>query len=246
MRLKDKVAIITGSGQGIGKTTALTFAREGAAVVVSDVTEELVKNAVAEILDAGGVALGQVCDVTNRVQVQAMAQNTLQEFGKIDILLNNAGIIRDSQLIKMTEAEWDIVINVNLKGVFNCTQAVAKPMLEAGYGRIINTSSIVAIFGNFGQTNYAATKGGIISMTKVWARELGPRGITVNAVAPGFIGTDIIKSIPQKVLQTMIDKTPLKRLGEPQEVANVHLFLASEEASFLNGQCLIVDGGIGL
>lgn len=244
MRLQNRVAIITGSGRGIGKATALTFAREGATVVVCDIDEATIETTAAEIRAEGGKALARLCDVTNRAQVDELVQGILDVFGKIDILINNAGITRDARLIKMAEADWDMVIAVNLKGVFNCTQAVAGPMIEAGYGRIVSASSVVGLYGNFGQTNYVATKAGVIGMTKVWARELGPKGITVNAVAPGFIATEMVTTIPEKIQQMMIEKTPLRRFGTPEDVANAYLFLASEEASFINGHCLSVDGGV--
>ncbi|MEK7439279.1 MAG: SDR family oxidoreductase, partial [Chloroflexota bacterium] len=178
---------------------------------------------------------------------------TLEKFGRIDILINNAGIVRDAQLIKvkdgvvtgkMSEAEFDSVIAVNLKGVFNCTQAVAPQMIKQNYGRIINASSVVGLYGNFGQTNYVATKSGVIGMTKVWARELGRKGVTVNAVAPGFIATDMVKSIPEKVIASMIEHTPAGRMGEPKDIADAYLFLASDDASFINGHTLSVDGGM--
>jgi 3-oxoacyl-[acyl-carrier protein] reductase len=175
-----------------------------------------------------------------------MVAAVLQRFGGIDILINNAGITRDATLLKMTPEQWNQVIAVNLSGVFHCTKAVALHMVERGKGKIINTSSIVGISGNFGQTNYAATKAGLIGMTKTWARELGPKGITVNAVAPGFIATEMVKKMPEKVLQGMRERTPMRRLGEPRDVANAYLFLASDEADFINGAVLSVDGGLTL
>ncbi len=244
MRLKERVAIITGSAQGIGKEAALTFAREGAKVVVCDVMEEAGRQTVKEIEDKGGVGLFVKCDVTSKSSVQAMVDQVVKEFGRIDILVNNAGILRDATLLKMAEEQWDAVINVNLKGVFICTQVVAKVMVEQGKGKIINTSSVVGLYGNFGQTNYVATKSGIIGMTKVWAKELGRKGVTVNAVAPGFIATEMVKQMPEKVLTMMKEKTPLGRLGEPRDIANVYLFLASDEADFVNGAVISVDGGV--
>lgn len=210
MRLKDKVAIITGAGRGIGAVTAKKFAAEGAKVTVSDINEEAVKKTAAEIVDMGGEALGLTVDVTNRQQVDNMIAETLKRFGKIDILINNAGIIQDAQLIKMTEEQWDHVINVNLKGAFNVAQAVAKVMKEQQSGVILNASSVVGIFGNFGQTNYAAAKWGINGMTKTWAKELGRYGIRVNAIAPGFIETPMTAKMPDKILNMMKEKSILK------------------------------------
>jgi 3-oxoacyl-[acyl-carrier protein] reductase len=183
-------------------------------------------------------------DVADHGSVDAMVQAVLDRWGRIDILVNNAGILRDGTLVKMTEEQFDLVISVNLKGVFNCTQAVAPHMIEAGYGRIINTTSVVAIYGNFGQTNYIAAKAGVIGMTKVWARELGRKGITVNAVAPGFIATEMVKSIPEDVFAQMVKKVPMQRMGEPEEIANAYLWLASDEASYVNGAVICVDGGV--
>ena len=244
MRLKEKVAIITGSAMGIGKEAALTFAQEGAKVTVCDVIEDAGQQTVKEIREKGGAGFFVMCDVTNRKNVQEMVNQVLTKFGQIDILVNNAGILQDATLLKMTEEQWDAVINVNLKGVFNCTQAVAKVMVDQGYGKIINTSSVVGLYGNFGQTNYVATKSGIIGMTKVWAKELGRKGINVNAVAPGFIATEMVKKMPEKILAMMKEKTPLGRLGEPRDVAYVYLFLASDEANFINGTVVSVDGGV--
>ena len=246
MRLKEKIAIITGSAQGIGKEAALTFAREGAKVTVCDVIEEAGQQTVEEIRENGGVGLFAPCDVTHRDHVEDMVDQVMTTFGHIDILVNNAGILQDATLLKMTEEQWDTVIDVNLKGVFNCTQAVAKVMVDQGHGKIINTSSVVGLYGNFGQTNYVATKSGIIGMTKVWAKELGRKGINVNAVAPGFIATEMVKKMPEKILDMMKEKTPLNRLGQPKDVAHVYLFLASDEANFINGAVISVDGGVVL
>ena len=182
-------------------------------------------------------------NTADATMVQEAITAVMKDFGKIDILINNAGILRDATLLKMTEEQFDSVLDVNLKGVFNCTKAVAPFMIERGYGRIVQASSVVALYGNFGQTNYVASKAGIIGMTKVWARELGRKGITVNAVAPGFIATEMIENIPENVMNSMRDKVPANRLGSVEEVANVYLFLASDEASFVNGAVISVDGG---
>jgi 3-oxoacyl-[acyl-carrier protein] reductase len=251
--LEGRVAVITGGANGIGRQTALTFARAGAAVALWDVVEEAGQAVAAEIEDAGGRAAFFRVNVTSQDEVNGAVEATVKQFGKIDLLINNAGITRDAQLVKvkdgqvagkMSEADFDAVIAVNLKGVFNCTQAVAPLMIAAGYGRIVNASSVVAHYGNFGQTNYVATKAAVIGMTKVWARELGKRGITVNAVAPGFIATDMVTAMPEQVLSGMVAHTPLGRLGGPQDIANAYLFLASDAASFVNGAVLDVDGGL--
>jgi len=243
-RLAGRVALITGAGQGIGRAIALRFASEGAKVVALDVVPDGINAVVSEIKAAGGEALAVICDVTQREQVAAAVGAALDAFGQLDILCNNAGITRDARLVKMTEEQFDQVIAVNLKGVFNMTQAVAPHMVERGYGRIITTSSVVGLYGNFGQTNYVASKAGVIGMTRVWARELGPKGITANAIAPGFIATDMIKTVPQKVLDDFAGRTPVRRLGTPEDVANAYLFLASEESGFINGIVLSVDGGL--
>ena len=253
IELKNRVAIITGGANGIGKGTSLAFAQAGAAVAVWDMAEDAGKAVVAEIEQSGGKAAFFKVNVANQAEVEAAVAQVIEQFGKIDILINNAGILRDGQLLKvkegavvgkMSEADFDAVIAVNLKGVFNCTQAVAPSMIKQGYGRIVSASSVVGLYGNFGQTNYVATKAGVIGMNKVWARELGKRGITCNVIAPGFIATDMTKGMPEKILQGMIDHTPVGRLGLPSDIANAYLFLASEEASFINGAVLSVDGGV--
>jgi 3-oxoacyl-[acyl-carrier protein] reductase len=246
MRLKDKVAIITGAGRGIGKATALKFAQEGAKLLISDVNEADLETVAGEIEEAGGKVVTMKVDVTSRQQVKEMVDKAVRVFGRLDILVNNAGITSDNQLYKMTEEQWDNVIAVNLKGVFNCAQAAAGVMMEQGSGVILNASSVVGIYGNFGQTNYAATKWGVIGMTKTWAKELGRKGIRVNAVAPGFILTPMTEKMPEKVLDMMKDKAPIKRLGTPEDIANAYAFLASDEASFITGAVLSVDGGIVL
>lgn len=244
MRLREKVAIITGAAHGIGRETALLFAREGARVVASDIDVSAGEQTVTEIQKFGGRAIFVKADVSKRADAQQLAERTVQEFGRIDILLNNAGILRDATLLKMTEEQFDQVIAVNLKGTFNCTQAVAPVMIAQGKGKIINVSSVVGLYGNFGQTNYVATKAGVIGMTKVWARELGRKGICVNVVAPGFIATEMLMTIPEKILSMMREKIPLGRLGEPKEVAQLYLFLASDESDYINGAVISIDGGI--
>ncbi|MEJ6631570.1 MAG: 3-oxoacyl-ACP reductase FabG [Burkholderiaceae bacterium] len=243
-RLNNKVALITGAAQGIGLATALKFAQEGAHVVICDIKQASVDAAVDAANALGVRAQGFVVDVTQRDMVDAVVADTLAEFGAIDILVNNAGITQDARLQKMTLEQFDRVIDVNLRGVFHCTQAVADAMVAKGSGVILNASSVVGIYGNFGQTNYAASKFGVIGFTKTWARELGPKGIRVNAVAPGFIATPILDTIPEKILASMKNQVPLARLGSPEEVANVYAFLASDEASYVNGAVLEVSGGM--
>lgn len=244
MKLKDRVAIITGGGRGIGRATALRFAAEGAAVVIAELDVAAGEKTCKDIEEAGGKALFVQTNVASMKDAERMAAAAIEVYGKIDILVNNAGITRDKSLKKMTEEEFDLVISVNLKGVFNCTKSVAPHMTEAGYGRILNAASIVGVYGNFGQTNYAAAKAAVIGMTKTWMRELGRKGITVNAVAPGFIETDLIKTIPQEIIDGMVNNTPMQRAGKPEDIANAYLFLASEEAGFITGIVLHVDGGL--
>ena len=242
MRLKDKVAIVTGGAKGIGFATAKRFAQEGAKVMIADVNPDAVKAAVDLI--PGSEAY--VVNVTDRASIEAAVDQIMQRHGRIDILINNAGITQDARLVKMTEAQFDTVIDVNLKGVFNCTQLVVPHMLEAGKGAVVNASSVVGIYGNFGQTNYCATKFGVIGFTKTWARELGSKGIRVNAVCPGFIATEMLKAMPENILQDIERRSWLGRLGTPEEMANVYLFLASDEASYVNGLALEASGGISL
>jgi 3-oxoacyl-[acyl-carrier protein] reductase len=244
LRLENKVAIITGGGSGIGREAALLFAKEGAKVVVADVNEKGGEETAAEIRKNGGDGFFAKLDVTNREQSKQVVKDSLGKYGRIDVLINNAGITQDALLSKMTEEQWERVIDVNLKGVFNCIQALVEVMVNQGSGAIINTSSIVGINGNIGQVNYAATKAGVIGVTKTLAKELGKKGIRVNAVAPGFIKTPMTSGVPDKILETMKEKTPLRMLGEARDVAYAYLFLASDEARFVNGAVLCVDGGL--
>ncbi|MFN6991687.1 MAG: beta-ketoacyl-ACP reductase [Fervidobacterium sp.] len=237
MRLEGKVCIITGAGSGIGKTAAELFAEEGAIVIAFDVAESTYEQPNIHFYKL---------DVTDRTRIGDVVKDVVDKFGKIDVLVNNAGITRDALIQNMTEEDWDKVINVNLKGVFNMTQAVVPYMLEAGKGSIINTSSVVGVYGNIGQTNYSAAKAGVIGMTKTWAKEFARKGaqIRVNAVAPGFIKTPMTEKVPEKILTAMSEKAALKRLGEPTEVAYLYLFLASDESSYITGQVIGVDGGL--
>ena len=244
LRLQGKVSIITGAGQGIGLATALKFASEGATVVACDVHQSAVDAAVEQCRALGVPSLGLVVDGTQREMVDAMVAKVLQEHGRIDVLVNNAGITQDARLQKMTLEQFDRVIDVNLRGVFHCAQAVTDSMVAQGSGVILNASSVVGIYGNFGQTNYAATKFGVIGFTKTWSRELGPKGIRVNAVAPGFVQTPILSTMPEKVIAGMAERVPLKRLGQPEDIANVYAFLASDEASYINGAVIEVAGGL--
>lgn len=250
MRLKDKVTLITGGAAGIGKATALRFAEEGAKVIICDINETAGQETAREL---GPQAVFYKVNIANRQEAQAWMDDVAAKYGRIDVLINNAGILRDGQLVKfkegalvgqMTEADFDLVIAVNLKGVFNCTQAVAPVMIKQGSGVILNATSIVGLDGNFGQTNYVASKAGVIGMTKVWARELGKYGIRVCAVAPGFTATEILASMPEKIIEGMKARTPLGRMGQPRDIANAYLFLASDDASFITGVVLRVDGGI--
>jgi 3-oxoacyl-[acyl-carrier protein] reductase len=248
--MKDKVVLVTGGAAGIGKATARRFAEAGAKVIICDVNEELGQAAAAALG-------GEFCkvDVGDRQAVQAWVDGVVEKYGRVDVLVNNAGITRDGlfvkvvdgQLVKqMSEDAFDLVIRINLKGCFNCAQAVSPYMIKQGGGVILNASSVVGLDGNLGQTNYVATKSGLIGMTKVWARELGKYGVRVNAVCPGFTATEMVNAMPDKVLDGMRAKTPLGRLGEPADIANAYFFLASDEASFITGAVLRVDGGIVL
>jgi len=250
MRMENRVVLITGGAAGIGKATAQKFASEGAAVVIADVNEVAGNETVREL---GEKAAFYKVNVVDRDEVQQWIDAVVERYGRVDVLVNNAGIVRDSQLVRykngdvvgqMSQADFDLVISINLKGVFNCTQAVVPTMIKQGGGVILSASSVVGLDGNFGQTNYVATKAGVIGMTKVWARELGKYGIRANAVAPGFTATEILSAMPEKVIDGMIARTPLGRMGKPEDIANAYLFLASDEASFVTGAVLRVDGGL--
>lgn len=243
-RLEGKVALITGAGRGIGLATAEKFAAEGAIVVIGELSVENGNSAAEAINKTGGTAEFIKLDVSNSESVNNCFSIIQNKYGKLDILVNNAGILADSTLKKLDESLFEKVIDINLKGVYLCGKAAADLMAEAGSGVILNASSVVAHYGNFGQTNYVAAKSGVIGMTKVWARELGKSGIRVNAVAPGFISTDMIAGLPEKVMNMMADKVPLKRMGKPEDIANAYCFLASDEASYINGAVINVDGGV--
>lgn len=244
MKLKDKVALITGGARGIGREIAITFAREGADIVVADVNLEATQKTAAEIEALGRKALALEMDVTDLAKVEAGVNKILDKFGKVDILINNAGITKDNLILRMSQVEWDAVINVNLKGTFNCIKAVSRPMIKQRSGKIVSIASIIGLMGNPGQANYAASKAGIIALTKTVAKELSSRNINANAVAPGFIQTDMTASLPENVRAKMLEAIPLGKLGMPLDVANVCLFLASEDASYITGQVITVDGGM--
>jgi 3-oxoacyl-[acyl-carrier protein] reductase len=244
MRLKDKVAIITGAARGIGQATAVKFAREGARVAVCDLKPEWLEETIALCKQAGAEIMGCAVDVRDNKSIDAMVAATVAKWGRIDCLVNNAGIVADAQLKNMTEDQFDSVIDINLKGVYNCTKAVVGTMLAQQSGVILNASSIVGLYGNFGQTNYAASKFAVIGMMKTWARELGRKGIRANAICPGFIATSILTTIPDKVLKALEEKVPMGRLGKPEEVANTFAWLASDDASYINGAVIEVSGGL--
>jgi 3-oxoacyl-[acyl-carrier protein] reductase len=251
--LRGKVVVITGAVAGIGRATAMRFAEEGARIASWDVSTKAAEEFEGAITQAGGEAHLQTVNVTDAADIEVATQSVLDRWGRIDVLINNAGILRDAQLVKwngggpqstMSEESWDAVLNVNLKGVFLTTRAVVPHMIEAGGGVIISATSVVGLSGNFGQTNYVASKAGVIGMTKTWARELGKYKIRVNAIAPGFIATEMVRSMPEKVLQNMIAHTPLGRPGTPEDVANAYVWLASDQASFVHGAVISVDGGV--
>lgn len=254
-KFAGKVVLITGAAAGIGKATALAFAKEGASVAGWDISGKAAEGFETEIREAGGKALFQVVNVTDSAGVEAAVSEVIEKWGRIDVLINNAGIVRDAQLVKMNgkgavismlEESWDAVIDVNLKGVFLVTRTVVPHMIRQGGGAILSAASVVGLQGNFGQTNYVASKAGVIGMTRTWARELGRYNIRVNAVAPGFIATDMMKSIPPEVLNRMVIQTPMGRMGTPEDVANAYVWLASDQASFVHGTVLSIDGGVVL
>jgi 3-oxoacyl-[acyl-carrier protein] reductase len=244
MRLKDKVALITGGARGIGKAIALTFAREGANIVVADVNLETAQVTATEIEGLGRKALALEIDVTSYEKVEEGINKILDKMGKVDILVNNAGITKDNLLLRMSPADWDAVIDVNLKGTFNCIKAVIRPMIKQRSGKIISIASIIGLMGNPGQANYAASKAGIIALTKTVAKELASRNINANAVAPGFIQTAMTDKLPEDLKKKMMEAIPLAKLGTPEDVANVCLFLASDESSYITGQTITIDGGM--
>ncbi len=245
MRFHNSVVIVTGGAQGIGLVTAQAFAREGATVILWDVNEEKGASALRQFPEGQSAEFMKV-NVVNYDDVASAVAAVIARHHKIDVLINNAGITRDASLMKMTSEQWQQVLDVNLTGVFNCTKAVVPSMAERQYGRILNASSVVGIYGNFGQTNYVATKAGVIGLAKTWAKELGRKGITVNVVAPGFIATEMISTVPEKVITMMKDRSPLGQIGTPEDIAHAYLFLASKEAGFITGAILSVDGGLTL
>jgi len=247
LELEGKVAVVTGAGRegkGIGRSIALALAGAGAKIVIVDYVEEAAQAVAEEVRAAGGEAVAVKADVADAADVERMAGEAVDKFGKVDILVNNAGITRDNLILRMSEAEWDAVIDTNLKGTFNCTKAVAKLMLRQRSGRIVNVSSVMGIVGNAGQANYSASKAGIIGLTKATAKELGSRGVNVNAVAPGFIQTMMTEEMPEQAKESIEKQIPLERLGTPQDVAGVVLFLCSEAASYITGQVITIDGGM--
>lgn len=243
MRLKEKVAIITGGANGIGLATVKRFLEEGAKVIIADFDSDNGTWREEQLQSEGEVAFVRV-NVAEEESVVSLVDQTMQRYGRIDILINNAGILADATLTKMTGEMFDHVLDVNVKGVFNCTKAVAPHMIAQGSGKIINTSSVSGIYGNFGQTNYAASKAAVVGMTQTWAKELGPRGINVNAVAPGFTATEMIEQMPEKVVARITQQIPLQQIAEPRDIANAYLFLASDEARYVHNHVLHVDGGI--
>ena len=244
MRLKDRVALITGGARGIGREIALSFAKEGAHIIIWDVNLEAATLTQKDIEALGVKAMSAKVDVTIFTQVEEEINKILDKFQKLDILVNNAGITKDGLLLRMSEADWDAVISVNLKGTFNCTKAASRVMLKQKSGKIVNIASIIGIIGNAGQANYAASKAGIIALTKTTAKELASRGICVNAVAPGFIQTEMTAKLPQEIQEKMLAQIPLGRFGKPEDVAKVCLFLASRESDYITGQTVVIDGGM--
>ncbi|WP_042348958.1 3-oxoacyl-[acyl-carrier-protein] reductase [Bacillus massiliigorillae] len=245
MKLQDQVALVTGASRGLGRAIALELASQGASVIVNYAgSEDKAKAVVEEIKALGQQAIAVRCNVANSDEVASMVKTAIEEFGKIDILVNNAGVTRDNLLMRMKEEEWDTVLDTNLKGVFLCTKSVTRPMMKQRKGRIINVASVVGVVGNAGQANYVAAKAGVIGLTKTTAKELAPRGITVNAVAPGFITTDMTDQLPEEVRTSLLTQIPLARFGQPEDIAKVVSFLASSDSAYMTGQTLCVDGGM--
>jgi 3-oxoacyl-[acyl-carrier protein] reductase len=251
--LRGRVVVVTGAAAGIGRATALRFASEGCRLALFDVQEAPGPGLVEDVVARGGEALFVRVNVAEAPSVETGVAAVVDRWGRVDVLVNNAGILRDAQLVKwkdgapagtMTDEAWDAVVGVNLKGVFVCTRAVVPHMIRAGGGVVLSASSVVGLYGNFGQTNYVATKAGVIGMTRTWARELGKHRIRVNAVAPGFVATEILRGMPQKILDSMVEHTPLGRMGQPEDIANAYCWLASDQAAFVTGHCLSVDGGV--
>lgn len=247
MNLKNKVAVITGAAQGIGRAIATTLAQQGANVVVADIQLEKAETTAKEIMaETGQKVIAVHVDVVDSASVKAMIDRTIDEFERIDILVNNAGTTRDSLIMRMKEADWDLVLNINLKGTFICSKAAVRPMMKQHYGRIVNITSVSGLIGQVGQTNYSSSKAGIIGFTKALAREVGSRKITVNAIAPGLVETALTIDLPQELKDMFIEMTPLGRYGEPEDIANAVAFLVSDEASYITGQVLSVDGGMAM
>lgn len=244
MEFKDKTVLVTGSARGIGNTIAEKFASFGAKVVISDILEDAAEEAVSKFKEQGYEAFAIKADVSNGEEVKDLIYKTTEQYQTLDIVVNNAGITRDTLLMRMSEKDWDMVLDINLKGAFLVTQAAAKVMMKQRSGRIVNISSVVGQMGNAGQVNYSASKAGLIGLTKTSARELAGRGITVNAVAPGFIDTAMTRSLPEKVKEQFVEMTPLKRFGKPEDIASAVLFLSSDEANYITGQVLGVNGGM--
>jgi 3-oxoacyl-[acyl-carrier protein] reductase len=244
MDLKGKIAFVTGGAQGIGKEIAVAFVRHGADIIIGDINQSVLESTVSELRTLGGKAEGHILDVSSLASCEEAVKKAIDKFGRIDILVNNAGITRDNLLLRMSEEDFDRVIRINLKGTFNCTKVLSRVMMKQRYGRIINIASVIGLIGNAGQVNYAASKAGIIGVTKSVAKELASRNVTVNAIAPGFIKTEMTDVLPEEVRAKMLETVPLKRPGTPADVANAALFLASEYSSYITGQVLVVDGGM--